>query len=184
MVASRPLYTLSDYERVEADSGIRHELVDGLILAMAGGTLEHARLAAAVVSELRGALSRAGRSCMALGSDMRVGHETREFRAYPDASVLCGEPRYAGRPPHTLLNPTLVVEVLSESTAAYDQGEKLAQYQAMPSVAGIIFVSQEGREMRVHRRGQDGFHLEAYGPGETFECPGLDVTLTVDAIYE
>lgn len=181
MVATRPTYTLDDYVRVEEDSGIRHEFVDGLILATAGGSVEHGRLAVNVTSLLRAAVQ--GSPCIALGSDVRVGHEASDFRAYPDASVVCGEPSYAGRPAHTVTNPVCIVEVLSESTAAYDQGEKLACYRSMASVRVILFVSQETRSITVHRRVESGFAEAHYGAGDTVPLPELSASIEVDGVY-
>ena len=181
VIATRPFYTLDDYERVEEGSRVRHEFVGGLVLAMAGGTVEHGRLAMRFAFELSAALS--GTGCMVLGSDVRVGHSTREFRAYPDASVVCGSPEYAARPAHTVTNPRILVEVLSESTAAYDRGEKLEGYKAMPSVQAVVFVSQEGPMITVLRRAGVHFEPAEYGPGDTFELPGVPAALSVDAIY-
>jgi len=155
VIATRPFHTLDDYEQVEADSGVRHDFVGGVILAMAGGTVEHGRLASGVIGELRAALQ--GTDCMVLSSDVRIGHATQNFRAYPDASVLCGPPEYAARPANTVTNPKILVEVLSESTAAYDRGEKLEGYKAMPSVQAVLFVSQEAPVITVLRREGDRF---------------------------
>ena len=90
-----------------------------------------ARCSAAIDRVLGNAL--AGTSCFVLSSDVRVGHAKTAFRVYPDASIVCGEVEYATRPPHTVTNPVCIIEVLSESTANYDQGDKLAGYKRIPS---------------------------------------------------
>ncbi|MCK6548765.1 Uma2 family endonuclease [Myxococcota bacterium] len=182
MVATRPFYSLDDYVKVEEDSHIRHEFVRGEIFAMAGGTVEHGRIAANVVSALRAALR--GTGCIAVGSDVRVGHETNDFRAYPDATVICGAPTYVPRPSHTVSNPRIVVEVLSEGTAAYDRGEKLLQYQSIPSIAAIVLVSQESRIVTVVRRTSEGFQSAQYGATERFTLPDVAGELTVAELYD
>lgn len=182
MIATRPLYTLDDYVRVEEQNrALRHEFVGGQILAMAGGTVEHGRLAARMTVALSSAL--AGTGCVVLSSDVRVGHATSDFRAYPDVSVLCGPPEYAAHPAHTLTNPRILVEVLSEGTAAYDRGAKLEGYQAMPSVQAVVFVSQEARIITVVRRVGARFDSTTAGAGEVFALPGVPQDLAVDAIY-
>lgn len=182
MVATRPFYSLDDYVKVEEDSRIRHEFVRGEIFAMAGGTVEHGRIAANAVSTLRAALR--GTGCITVGSDVRVGNETNDFRAYPDATVICGAPTYVPRPSHTVSNPNIVLEVLSEGTAAYDRGEKLLQYQAMPTIEAIVLVSQESRAVTVVCRTDAGFRSAQYGDGDHFALPGLPREVAVADLYD
>lgn len=182
MIATRPFHTLEDYEAVEQGSDSKFEFVNGVIVAMAGGTAEHGRLSLSIGAELRSALK--GSDCSAFSSDVRIGHADSSFRAYPDASVVCGEIEYAERPSHTVVNPVCIVEVLSEGTAAYDQGDKLKGYERIPSVRSIVFVSQEGRAITVHRRTADGFEEQSYGAGQSFELPGIPRAIAVDDVYE
>jgi len=182
VIATRPFHTLDDYVQVEEDSAIRHELVGGVIMAMAGGTVEHGRLSGNTITQLNIALR--GTGCVVLSSDVRVGHAQGDFRAYPDATVLCGAPTYANKPAHTLTNPRFLVEVLSEGTAAYDRGAKLEGYQAIPSVEAVIFVSQEARAITVVRRAGERFETSQHGAGERFLLPGVAAALTVDSIYD
>lgn len=182
VLATRPVYTLEDYVSIEAESGLKHEFVAGQILAMAGGTVAHGRLGANVLSVLRSAVR--GTDCMALSSDVRIGHAATDFRAYPDASVICGPPRYAARPAHTVTNPVCVVDVLSNNTASYDQGEKLLGYKSLAAVQSIVFVSQDSRSIVVHGRRGDTFEVASLGAGEQFELPGIPGPIAVDDIYD
>lgn len=181
MIATRPVYTLEDYVSIEEESGLKHEFVAGQILAMAGGTVEHGRLGANVLSVLRSAVR--GTDCMALSSDVRVGHATTDFRAYPDASVVCGPPQYAARPAHTVTNPVCIVEVLSDNTASYDQGEKLLGYKSLAAVQSIVFVSQDSKSVIVHCRRGDTFEVANFGAGEPFELRCIPDPIAVDHIY-
>ena len=97
--------------------------------------------------------------------------------------MLCGPPEYAARPANTITNPKILVEVLSESTAAYDRGEKLEGYKAMPSVQAVLFVSQEAPVITVLRRAGERFESTEYGRGDSFTLPGVPAALSVDAIY-
>ena len=181
MVAGRPLYTLADYAAIESGSEARFEFVEGMIVAMAGGTVEHGRVCANVVAELRRSVRNSG--CMALGSDVRIGDEASDFRAYPDATVVCGEPTYAEHPSHTVTNPVCVVEVLSESTAAYDTGPKLDSYKRIASLQTIVFVSQSSRSVIVHSRANGGFRTQQFESGHTLDLPRVG-PVAVDDLYD
>jgi Uma2 family endonuclease len=124
MVASfsRRHYTLEDYLGVEEMSAVRHELVDGQIFAMAGGTPEHAALSAAVLVVLGSKLL--GGRCRPYSADLRIRVLATGLATYPDAAVICGEPERDPSSPTHVTNPTVVVEVLSTSTEEYDRGEK------------------------------------------------------------
>lgn len=126
--ARHPYGTLQDYVGIEADSAIKHEFIEGRILAMAGGTVEHGRLAFAIGIALGPSLK--GTGCFIASSDVRIGHEASDFRAYPDASIIYGSPTYAATPSHTVTNPKVIIEVTSDRTEAYDRGAKLEAYRA------------------------------------------------------
>lgn len=181
MIAARPIQTLADYATVEASSRSKFEFVRGQIVAMTGGTLEHGRLGANIIALLKGATSSTG--CTVFSSDVRVGLATSDFRAYPDASVVCGPVETHDNPRHTIVNPVCVVEVLSESTAAYDQGAKLDAYKCIPSLQAVVFVSQEGPAITVHTRGEAGWDVAEYLRGKRFELPGLPGEIAVDDVY-
>ena len=112
----RPRYAYAEYRRFEEATDAKHEYVDGEILAMAGGTPEHAALAAAVIAEVSRQL--AGGPCTAFTSDLRIRVRATGLATYPDAAVICGEVERDPQDPNAAVNPIVLVEVLSDSTAA------------------------------------------------------------------
>jgi Uma2 family endonuclease len=125
-------HTIVEYVAIEEESSVRHEFANGEILAMAGGTPEHAALAAAVVTLLGGQLR--GKSCRVYSSDLRLRVLETGLATYADASVVCGDISRDPNSPTHVTNPAVVVEVLSPSTEHYDRGEKREHYQRIPSL--------------------------------------------------
>ncbi len=160
-----PLISFDDYEVLYGGGIPKHEFIEGHVRAMAGGTRTHSHLILTFGSLLRTAAITAG--CVAL-VERRLdvvrpdGRTDRSY--YPDVMVVC-EPsvREAAE-----TAPCLVIEVLSESTAAIDQIEKLAAYERLPTVEAYVIVGQAEPRVVVHRRDGDGFRAELYGPGESF----------------
>jgi Uma2 family endonuclease len=157
------------------------EWLDGIAYAMAGGSFEHSRLANRVGTLLTNGL--AGRPCVALQSDMLVKAETEGFAAFPDVSVVCGEPVMVAHERNpALTNPTVIVEVLSSSTEDYDRGEKFERYKTIASLRDYVLVSQDKRRVEVFSREQ-AWKPAVAGPGESVVLPSIGVTLAVDEVY-
>ncbi len=174
--------TRAEYIAFERASDVRHEFLDGLVHAMAGGTPEHAALSAALGSELRTAL--AGRPCRVYGSDLRVRVLATGLSTYPDATVVCGRLETDADDGDACVNPVVVVEVLSESTEASDRGAKAAHYRRMPSVREYVFVSQRERLIEVFRRNDaERFELFEFRAGQRAQFASLGVEVEVDAVY-
>lgn len=174
--------TYSEYLTAEAKSDVRHEFLDGAVWAMAGGTPEHSALAAAVISELSAALR--GRPCRVYSSDLRVRVLTTGLSTYPDVSVVCGHLEPAPDDVDAIVNPVVVVEVLSDTTEAYDRGTKAAHYRRIPSLREYVLVSQREPLIEVQRRTEGGrWELLEARTGETLELGSLGVRLEVDAVY-
>jgi Uma2 family endonuclease len=147
---------------------------------MAGATEAHSilqvNLIAALVTRLRGG------PCRVHTLDLRVRLDETGMYCYPDLSVVCGEPQFAPTRPETLLNPRVVVEVLSESTEDYDRGAKAAHYRHRASIDTLLFVDSRQRAVQVQRRNADGtWTLSEHTDGAIHI---LDVTLPLDEIYE
>lgn len=188
-----PVQTIADYVHVEEHSEIKHEFIDGVIRAMSGGTLEHSRLASAVIVELTMALRAAGRPCVVLTSGARVHVEAANVITYPDVSVVCGPSISRGPDPLALHNPLVIVEVTSPSTERYDRGRKFARYRTLPSLQEYVLVSHRERLIEVFRRGpggddsdgNDGWPLAARGlAGQQVELTSIGCRLSVDDIYD
>lgn len=151
-MATQPHPHLSPEEYLALERGAEHksEYVDGEAVAMAGASYTHNLIVANVVGALWGRLR--GTPCSVVPSDLKVQATTRLY--YPDVTVICGEPRFHDDDQDVLLNPTLIVEVLSESTKNFDRGEKFMRYRMVESLRDYVLVAQD--EIHVeHFRRQD-----------------------------
>jgi Uma2 family endonuclease len=147
-------FTAKEYLALEAVAEIRHEFTGGQIVAMAGAEFEHNQIAQNVRSELTAALG--DRPCHIVGSDQRVYVEAIGEYFYPDVLVTCLEPRLIDPKPRSLVNPQLIVEVLSESTERYDRGDKWLAYRTIPSLTDYVMISSIRREVEHYQRLPDG----------------------------
>lgn len=164
----RTEWTWSEYLAWEAAQPTRHELVDGEVRAMGGGTARHDTIANNLRGELRERLR--GKPCRPQGPDLKV--KAGENGRYPDALIDCGP-----RDPDAVaaVEPVAVFEVLSKTTSWIDQGQKVRDYDAVPSIRRYVLISQDEVRALVYVRGGGG-HLEI--AGATFAV-GLDATLIV-----
>jgi len=174
--------TYAEYLAAEAVADVRHEYLNGDVWAMAGGTIEHGGLAMAVAREVGQALH--GKPCRAFSSDVRVRIPETDLATYPDLSVVCGQLQTADDDPDAITNPVLLVEVLSDSTEAYDRGAKWAHYRRIASLRDYVLVSQAEPLVEVYRRTAGGrFELFEARAGETIELASIGARLDVDAVY-
>jgi Uma2 family endonuclease len=179
---TRPRSTLEEYVRLEAHANVKHEFVDGWIFAMAGGTPEHAALAASVITALGRQLEE--RRCRVFTSDARVFVAEPNVVTYPDASVVCGQLERHDVDKLAIVNPTLVVEVLSPRTEEYDRGDKLDYYRGIAALREVVLVAHDRPRIEIVRRGDDGaWTIDAFGPGEVARLRSIDCELRVDEIF-
>jgi Uma2 family endonuclease len=173
--------TYAEYVAIANDSGVKYEYIAGEIVAMAGGTLAHARL----ISRLGSALDRAleGRSCIVLPSDMRVRIRAADRATYPDLFVVCGQPELDTTDDHAVVNPTVIVEVLSDSSTDSDRTDKFAAYRRLGSLREYVLVSQRERRIETYRRDGRRWVLDEYGAGERLQLESIGVELAVDDVY-
>lgn len=177
-------FSFDQYLMLEEDSGIKHEFLDGQVWAMSGGTPDHAAVAGNVLTLLNIQLS--GKKCRVFSSDLRVRGVATGLGTYPDVSVVRGrlelDPEDAKR--HTVVSPCILVEVLSPSTEAYDRGEKLRQYQQMPSVDEIVLVAHDRPEIEIVRREPDGsWSRHVARAGELAELSSVACALPLGEVY-
>jgi Uma2 family endonuclease len=134
-------YTEAEYLAIERAAEFKSEFYNGEMFAMAGATYDHNR----VKDNLASALNQQGNGgpCFALTSDMKVKVGPTSLYAYPDIVVVCGSPDFLNDTKDTLLNPAVVIEVLSPSTEKYDRGAKFRHYQQVPSLREIVLVAQD-----------------------------------------
>lgn len=172
----------AEYCTFERQATVKHEYFRGEVFAMTGGTLAHGRLGGRTIHLLWRAL--ADRPCQVFSSDVRVRIEAMDLDVYPDASIVCGEPQTASADAHALINPILVVEVLSDSTEAYDRGKKASAYRQIPSLQAYLMVSQHEPRLELQVRQSDGgWTLLEAGPGERLMLEPLGIELDVDELY-
>ena len=174
-------YSFQDYLAVEEMNPGRHEFLDGEIYAMAGGTMLHAALSAAVLTAL--ATQLAGR-CRTYTSDLRVRVLATGLASYPDVTVVCGKAEADPESKETVVNPTVVVEVLSPATIDYDLGEKFDHYRQIPSLKAVVYVWQDRRQIEIReRKPNDEWRSTMSGAGTALAVEELRATLDVDALY-
>jgi Uma2 family endonuclease len=179
-VARRLHYTYAEYLALEETSSTRHEYLDGEIYAMAGGTPDHAALAATLIRLLGNVLPP---ECRVFTSDLRIRIAASGLTTYPDAAVICGRTTRAAEDSIAVINPVLVVEVTSPSTEEYDRGDKLHHYQQLTSVREVLIVShREPRLTVVRREGHTWTSTEARG-GESIRLDSIANGLAVDDVY-
>jgi Uma2 family endonuclease len=175
-------YSFAEYLALEESSNTKHEFLDGEIYGMAGGTPDHAALSVAVSSALLAQLR--GGPCRVFSSDLRVRVLATGLAAYPDVTVVCGELERDPESPATVVNPRVVVEVLSDGTEAYDRGQKLDHYRRIPSLAAVVIVSHRAPSIEVWERTPDGtWSRRSFGTGQAAEIETLPARLPVDEIY-
>ncbi len=160
--------TCADYLAIEERSEGRHELIDGVIVAMAGGSDEHNALAFRL-SALLGARLRAG--CQGYSPDQRFWIAATARGRYGDGSIICGKPSHPPHDQQATANPTVVIEVLSPSSEGDDDGDKRRDFESLPSLQAYVLVAQDARSVKVYRRDATGAWLDTpdrYGPGDAF----------------
>jgi Uma2 family endonuclease len=179
--AARRRVTYSEYVAIANDSSVKYEYVAGEIVAMAGGTVAHARL----ISKVTGLLDRAleGKPCIVLPSDMRVRIRAADRATYPDLFVVCGEPERDADDDHAVVNPTVIVEILSDSSNESDRTDKFAAYRRLASLREYVLVAQRERRIEVYRRDGRRWHLDEFGSGERLLLESLAIEVAVDDVY-
>ena len=173
-----------EYLATERACEAKHEYLAGEVFAMGGASWEHNLIVTNLVRELSGQLK--DRPCRVFASDMRVGVEVADLYTYPDVVIGCGEDHFADRHFDTLLNPTVVIEVLSPSTEAYDRGEKFAHYRRLDSLTDYLLVSQSRRRIEHFHRDTDGRWLlfEAAGADAVLEVLSIGCRLSLAEVYD
>jgi len=184
-MASQPkrYYTPEEYLALERAADYKSEYVAGEIFAMAGASEDHNTIAGNIFRLLGNQFQ--GGPCRVYISDMRVQVATTGMYTYPDVVAVCGPREFADAHRDSLLNPTVIVEVLSPSTQDYDRGAKFDYYWRQPSLAEYVLVAQD--QMRVEhfaRQGAGWLLTLARAPADLLRLPALDAALPLAVIYE
>lgn len=169
------------YLALEASRGERLELVDGWVYAMAGGSPRHARLAMRVGRLLGNQLERS--PCEPYSSDLKIHIGRAKRTTYADVVIVCGEPRASADDDNAITNPTVIVEVLSPSTASEDRGEKWSDYRRLPSLRHYVLVSQDERLVEVYSRDGLRWAYEDARDRGAITLDAIDARLDVAELY-
>jgi Uma2 family endonuclease len=176
--------TYADYLDAERGSERRHEFFDGVIVAMAGGSDEHNAIASRFVS-LFGV--RLPRGCRSYTSDQRFWIAATTRGRYSDGSIICGKPDHPPHDAQATTNPSVIVEVLSPSSAGDDDGDKRRDFQSLSSLQAYVLATQDARWVKVYRRTERGewrAEPDVYRNGDSFDLPSLTRPIAVDEIYD
>lgn len=185
-MASVPEIYLSpeEYLAIERQAEYKSEYVDGIMYAMAGASERHNLIVGNVIAALHFPLRKT--PCKVYPSDMKVRlPDSRKF-FYPDVSVVCGETRFADNKRDVFLNPLLVVEVLSESTAAYDRGKKFQSYQQIESLQEYLLIAQDEFVVEHYARQPDDkwLYTKATDLEASVSLPSLRCEIALRDIYD
>src|SRR5215471_7354934 len=177
-------YTPEEYLAHERQAECKSEYYAGNIFARAGASRWHNLIVANVIGELRAQLK--GHPCTTYPSDMRVKISPTGLYAYPDVTVVCGDAQVEDTQQDTLLNPTLIVEVLSESTEAYDRGSKFAHYRKLASLLEYVLITQTKPHLEHYVRQPDNRWLlaEADSVHDTLHLPSINCQLALAEVYD
>jgi len=179
---SVPRFTAEQYLALERNADSRSEFCNGFIIAMAGGSREHNVISGNLHGEIRSQLK--GRPFEVYISDMRVRVDSTGLFTYPDVVAVCGEPRFVDDRADTLLNPTLIVEVLSTSTESYGRGDKFMHYRRLESLREHVLVSQDKVLVeRFTRQGDQWLLTEFRNRDETLQLASIDCKVALREIY-
>lgn len=151
------------YLELEQNPEVKYEFHDGLITAMAGGTLKHGQITSNVNRALGNSLAEQDKPCITYSSDVKVRISSTNRTFYPDLSVVCEQPETSEIDQHAITNPQLLIEVLSKNTAAFDRGAKFTHYRQLPSLREYVLISQDEIMVDTYYRTDDGtWEIESY----------------------
>ena len=180
--AAQAVFTPEEYLTRERKALTKSEYRNGRIYAMPGASRKHNLVTANTLVELHVQLQ--NRTCEVYPSDMRVKVHSTGTYTYPDVVVVCDEPRFEDSHFDTLLNPTVLIEVLSPSTAAYDRGEKFASYQKLDSLCEYVLIAQDSVCVEHYLRQEQDWDLTEFRSlDDVFQLPSIGCELSLQAIY-
>lgn len=186
------LYSPEEYLELERKAETRHEYfdgviypLDGVIYAMAGESLSHSRICINLAGEVRAKLK--GKNCEALSPNMKVRAEGKGMYAYPDLTIVCGQPIFHDKQKDVLLNPKVIIEVLSPSTQRCDQTKKFFRYRKeLPSLTDYVLIYQNAPFIEHHEKQADGrwTHNAADGIDDVLQILSIEIELSLREIYD
>jgi Uma2 family endonuclease len=173
--------SIEEYLAFEASSDRRWEYVNGELFAMAGGTPEHAMVTSNLLAALKGALR--GKSCHALHEGQKIATPRTRAYHYPDASVVYGDALVDAHDENAYVNPTVLFEVTSPSTADYDRGGKFDHYRSIPTLRDYVIIDPIGKTVLHHQKmGEGRWLMSEIAPGD-LRLDAIDATLKTDELW-
>lgn len=181
-VKKSKFYSPEEYLALEEKAEFRSEFDDGEIVAMAGGTANHVRITNNIDRSIAGKLDK---SCESMTNDMKVQVENYRKFYYPDVLVICGKPDFYEKRKDTIVNPILIVEVLSETTEAKDRGEKMLAYRTLESLREYVLVSQDKAVVEQYIKNADGdwIHKATIGLKSIVKFESINVEVEIEELY-
>ncbi|MEO5858767.1 MAG: Uma2 family endonuclease [Pyrinomonadaceae bacterium] len=179
----KPIYNADQYLTLEQGAEYRSQFYFGEIFAMAGASRRHNVVSANVLASIHAQLK--GRSCEVYQNDMRV-KVNADFYTYPDIVIVCGEPQIEKKNGENLLDPAVLIEVLSPSTEKFDRGDKFRFYRLMPSLKEYVLVSQDRVNVEHYFRQEDNSWLFTVlnDEGDVLELPSVSCSVNLKDIYD
>ena len=182
-LAPHHVFSYDAYLEHEKLTGAKHEFVNGQVFAMSGGTPEHARLTFRVAAALDRMIDPA--RCRVFSSDLKVRVRATGLATYPDVAIGCGELELDGEDALAVVNPKVLVEVLSPSTEAYERGEKWSHFRRIASLEAYVLVSPLPQRLECYARTDEGSWVHRIADkGETLQLPCLGGALAPDPLFE
>ena len=176
-------YTREEYLALEEKASERHEYHDGEMLAMSGGSKRHSVLGGNAYALLKQISRKKG--CFTFNNDMKVELAAYNNFVYPDTSIVCGEHIDFDDGKTYINNPSLILEVLSDSTEAYDRGAKFKKYRSLASFKEYVLVSQHEKRIEVFSKKEENvWQMAFYEAGDQVKLPNLDLVFLLDDLYE
>lgn len=175
--------TAQEYLAFERGSAEKHEYMDGELFAMTGASRNHNLIAVSAYAMLYAQLRQ--RPCEIYPSDMRVKTRSAVLCTYPDITIVCGTPEFEDHTLDTLLNPMVIIEVLSPSTEMYDRGKKFQHYRTIPSLQEYVLIAQDSARFEHYRRqGEQWLLTDIAGREAIVGLPAVECSLSLSDVYE
>jgi Uma2 family endonuclease len=181
---SKQKMSVQEYLELENAADEKHEYYKGEIFAMSGAKVSHVIISDNILTVLKQKLK--GKSCKPFGSDLRIHIEANTLFTYPDISIVCGEIITLNNDDYNVLNPTVIIEVLSKSTKNYDRGEKFKLYRDIVTLKEYILVDSESMHIEIFRLNKnDHWELEEYNsPTDAVIIKAINETVFLSEIYD
>ncbi len=174
--------SVAEYLELEKANDVKYEYHDGAVYAMAGGTKNHGLIGGNIFGVLWGKLS--GKGCTVMNSEIKLHIAAENSYVYPDAMVICGETEDSEDEKNAVTNPTVIIEVLSKSTSAYDRGDKFQVYRKIKSLKEYILIEQDKAKIEVFRKRGDLWQILVFeGLDAEMYIEALEVRVSLEQVY-